>query len=612
MSSIVPLPIADGRQTLGAAWGLLRRRPLFLSATVLVLLIGAAAGLVTPWALGRLVDLIDTGGSDPGAVWRLGAAVLSAALVSALATGVGVVLTARLFETGLAELREAFLDHALALPQSRVERAGAGELVSRASDDVAEVSDAIPFIVPAMTGAVFSIAVTVAGMGVLDGRLALALLVVVPVHVLSVRWYLRVAPGVHAAERAAAAVRAHRVLASLRGLDTVLAYRLSQRRSAAVASASWNAVRWAMRARTVQNMFAGRLNLAEYLGLAAMLSAAFWLVGAGELTIGAATTAVLLLIRVFEPVGLLLALLDDAQSAAASLARIVGIAQSGEGGRDPEPGAPEGAAHADRGPQAAALAGVPGGPAAEPVAELDGVFFSYELAEGSPVETSVPVSRPPVGFRCDALRIAKGERVALVGLSGAGKTTIASLLAGVHRPQEGRVRSPRRTVLLAQDTHVFTGSLAEGLRLARPDAADAELLAALDRVEAGGLLAALPQGVDTRLGHGGHPLTAAQEQQLAFARLILADPELAVLDEATAEADSADADLLDRVAFAATEGRAALIVAHRLSQAAACDRILVMERGRIVEEGTHEQLLAAEGRYRALWSAWRRGRELDD
>lgn len=603
MSSIVPLPIADGRQTLRSAWQLLRRRPLFLAGTVLVLLVGAAAGLVTPWALGRLVDLIDTGGSDPGDVWVLGTAVLAAALVSALATGVGVVLTARLFETGLAELREAFLDHALALPQSRVERAGAGELVSRASDDVAEVSDAIPFIVPAMTGAVFSIAVTIAGMGVLDGRLALALLIVVPVHVIAVRWYLRVAPGVYAAERAAAAVRAHRVLASLRGLDTVLAYRLSQRRSAAIASASWNAVRWAMRARTVQNMFAGRLNLAEYLGLAAMLTAAFWLVGAGELTLGAATTAVLLLIRVFEPVGLLLALLDDAQSAAASLARIVGIAQSGEGARgdrDPDPSSPGAAPAADRGP----LAG------AGPVAASRGLLL-LRARRGEPGGSAGSRPASPTGFRCEALRIAKGERVALVGLSGAGKTTIASLLAGVHRPQEGRVRSPERTVLLAQDTHVFTGSLAEGLRLARPGAADAELRDALDRVEAGGLLAALPEGVDTRLGHGGHPLTAAQEQQIAFARLILADPELAVLDEATAEADSADADLLDRVALAATEGRAALIVAHRLSQAAVCDRILVMERGRIVEEGTHEQLLAAEGRYCTLWAAWKRGRERD-
>ncbi len=579
------LPIANGGQTFAAAWELLCRRPLLLGGTIIVLLVGAACGLVAPWALGRLIDLIGDGSAHAETVWWLGGAILGAAFLAAITSGVGIVLAARLFETGLAELRERFLERALALPQTKVEQAGTGELVSRASDDVAEISDSIPRIVPAFTGALFSIAVSLIGMAVIDVRLAGALLVTLPVYVLTMRWYLRTAPGVYAAERAAVATRAHHVLASLRGLDSVLAYRLSDRHGARIALSSWEVVRWVLRARIVQNMFFARLNFAEYLGTSALLLVAFWLVGADAVTVGAATTAVLMFLRLFDPINQLLFVLDDAQSAAASLARIVGIvraAPSRGGSRSPDP---------DEEAQRAAEG------AEDEIARLDGVGFSYGAGNDAPV----------VLHDVD-LRITRGERVALVGASGAGKSTIATLLAGLHEPSRGRVRRPERTVMLAQDTHVFAGTLAECLRLASPSATESELREAMHRVEAGPLLASLSEGLETMIGHGGLPLTAAQAQQIALARLVLAEPRLAILDEATADADSADAGLLERASLAATAGRATLIIAHRLSQAAACDRIVVLERGRVVEEGSHEQLVDRGGAYAVLWRAWERGR----
>lgn len=585
-SSAPRLPIANGAQTFAAVRRLLARHPVLLLATILILLAEAAAGLVAPWALGRVVDLVNSGTSDTE-IWRLGAAILIAAAVSATAGGIGIVLTARIFETGLADLRERFVAAALALPQRDIERAGTGELVSRASDDIAEVSDAIPTIVPAFTGALFTIAVSLVGISVIDARLALALVITLPV-----RWYLRTAPGVYAAERAAVAERAHHLLASLRGLESVLAFRLSDRHGVRIAAASWDVVRWTLRARIVQNMFFARLNLAEYLGISALLVMAFLLVGSGSVTVGAATTAVLIFLRLFGPIGQLLFVLDDAQSAAASLARVVGITGDARS-TDDAPTAVTGAEDPGHGAQD------PGSAPGHAVAVLEDVDFSYDTVSSS--------ARPPVLHQV-SLSIAPGEHVALVGASGAGKSTIATLLAGFHAPTAGTVHRHARTSLLAQETHVFAATAAENLRFGSPSASDAELREALRTVEADSFLAALPNGLDTMLGHGGHPLTAAQAQQLALARLVLADPVFAILDEATAEADSADADLLDRASAAAIRNRAALVIAHRLSQAVACDRILVVADGRIVENGAHEQLITDGGVYATLWSAWSEGR----
>jgi ATP-binding cassette subfamily C protein len=218
------------------------------------------------------------------------------------------------------------------------------------------------------------------------------------------------------------------------------------------------------------------------------------------------------------------------------------------------------------------------------------------------------------------LEVRPKERVALVGTTGSGKTTLAKLVAGLHRPQEGKVEvagvapdeSGRTVGLVTQEVHVFAGPLADDLRLARPDASEEELREALTAVGALGWVESLPEGIATVVGDGGHRLTADRAQQLALGRLLLADPPVVVLDEATAEAGSSGARLLDEAAERTLRGRTALVVAHRLSQAATADRVVVLSEGRVVQSGTHDQLRATEGPYADLWAAWSGSRSPDD
>jgi ABC-type multidrug transport system fused ATPase/permease subunit len=216
------------------------------------------------------------------------------------------------------------------------------------------------------------------------------------------------------------------------------------------------------------------------------------------------------------------------------------------------------------------------------------------------------------------LDLQPGERVAVVGPSGAGKSTLGRLLAGIHPPRVGRVEvggvrlvdlpleSLRREVaLVTQEQHVFVGTLLENLCLARVDATDEELRAALAAVDALDWAEALPDGLETVVGAGGHPLTPPQAQQVALARLVLADPHTLVLDEATSLLDPRAARHLERSLASVLEGRTVVAIAHRLHTAHDADRVAVVEDGLLEEIGTHDELVARGGSYAALWESWR-------
>ncbi|WP_394360911.1 ABC transporter ATP-binding protein [Amycolatopsis sp. SB7-3] len=571
------LPTADGKR-IRAVLGELLRTSKARAAGALTMLVGATAiGLLTARLLGHIVDLV----IEKRPATELATPVVALVLVAvaqAIATALGVSLTAKLGETLLAELRERFVDRALGLPLEQIERAGSGDLTARVTNDVTVVARAVREALPELGRSVLTIVLTLGALAVLDWRFLLAALLAAPIQLHTVRWYVRNAVPLYAKQRIATGSQQQQLLDTIGGAKTVRAFRLADAHVERVRQRSEGAMDLMLRGVRLMTKFFARLNLAEFIGLSAVLAAGFLLVGADAVTVGAATAAALYFHSLFGPINTALALVDDAQAAAASLARLIGVADL------PAPREPE-------------------RPARPVDASVKAAGISHSYVDGHPVLRDVDLDLSP------------GERVALVGASGAGKTTLAKLIAGIHAPASGTIcvggvpldelgpSATRRAVaLISQEVHVFAGSLADDLRLARPDASDADLVTALEKVGARGWAEAL--GLATVVGEGGHQLTVTQAQQLALARLVLADPPIAILDEATAEAGSAGAKVLEAAAAAALEGRTGLVVAHRLTQAAASDRVVVLDAGVIVESGTHDELVAAGGQYATLWAAW--------
>ncbi|WP_431037574.1 ABC transporter ATP-binding protein [Streptomyces sp. P6-2-1] len=570
------LPTATPARTRAAVRELLRPHRVLACGGFAVLVLATAVGLLTQPLLGRIVDVV-TQGRSPGALTWPVLALAGIALVQGASTAWGMALVSRLGETALARLRELFVERALSLPLDRVERAGSGDLSARVTRDVSRVAEAVRTALPELARSGLSIVLTLGALALLDWRFLVAALVAVPVQAWTARWYVRHAVPLYARERIVTGAQQQQLLDTIGGARTVRAYGLQAEHDRRVTARSRAAVDLTMRGVRLVLRFYGRLHVAEYLGLAAVLLTGFLLVRDHAVSVGTATAAALYFHSLFTPVNTALVLLDDAQSATAGLARLVGVVDV--------------RAEEDATDAAPPVAGPPG-------VLLSGVSHAY--VPGQPVLHGVD------------LEVRPGERVALVGTSGAGKTTLAKLVAGLHRAESGRVRvggaepgaSGGLVGLVTQEVHVFAGTLADDLRLAGPGADEAEVRAALAAVGALEWVERLPDGLDTVVGEGGHRLTTDRAQHLALARLLLADPPLVVLDEATAEAGSSGARLLDEAAERALAGRTALVVAHRLGQAAAADRVVVMDAGRIVEQGTHAELLAAGGRYADLWRAW--------
>ncbi|MEE2059568.1 ABC transporter ATP-binding protein [Rhodococcus artemisiae] len=554
---------------------------LFLLALVLLGL-GAYAGVLVPQLMGRIVDVVM--GHTQRSLWPIGVGLISAAIVGAVMSACGFYLVARLSERVIANLRQDMVGTALGLPTHRVEDAGTGDLVSRSTDDVAELSAAVTETVPTLSTSLFTVVATVIALFALDWQFLIIPVIVAPVYYFAAHRYLAKAPQRYADERAAMAERARRVLEAIRGRATVRAFSMENRMHTEIENASWGVVRKGIRARTTMLGLNAWMLGAEFLMLTIALSVGYHLVSTDALTVGAVTGAVLMIIRLRGPLNTFMRVLDVVQSGYASLARVVGVVT------DPPVPVPDSGADAPRG-----------------LVELRDVSFSYGDAWAV---RNIDVTIDP------------GETVAIVGASGAGKTTVAALVAGLRVPDAGEVlvdgypvsslsdrQRIARLAMVSQEVHVFAGTLRQDMTLAKPDATDAELLSALDLVHARPWFDRLAQGLDTVVGARGIQLDPVAAQQLALARVLLLDPAVVIMDEATAEAGSVGAGALEDAADRVTRDRSALVVAHRLDQASRADNILVMDSGQVVEQGTHDQLFARGGIYHRLWSAWTAGRQ---
>ncbi len=575
------LPTASSNTMRSYVREMFTRHRAALLALVALQSCAAVAGLAGPALIASIVETVTDATATMKGINITAALFLGALVVQTVFTGMARMRGALLGEAVLADLREDFVARAVQLPPGVVETAGTGDLVTRTTTDVDRLNWAVRHAVPEIIISLVTVVLVLIALIITSPQLAAAWVLAIPPIVLASRWYFKRAPRAYRAEMNSYSAVNSGIAETVDAGHTVEAYRLGPARVKRTDDDIRYWTSWENYTLSLRTIFFPSLEAAYVIPLAVVLALGGYLYAADVISLAQMTAGVLYTQMMIEPVDLVLMWFDELQTGQASLSRLLGVHE----------------VELERGDPTLV-------PTGEDIAAVD-VTFAYR--PGHDVLRNVD------------LQVPAGQRLAIVGPSGAGKSTLGRLIAGIHSPRLGAITIgdasiallPTETVrghvaLVTQEHHVFVGSLRTNLELASPDATDDQLWNALRAVDAEEWARDLPEQLQTTVGSGGAvKLSPSQAQQIALARLVLADPHTLVLDEATSLLDPRAARHLERSLSAVLEGRTVIAIAHRLHTAHDADRIVVVEDGQISEVGSHDELVSAGGPYAALWSSWR-------